>query len=370
MGEPAALKVTVAGLKSQNPAAVSMKSPRPCRRHHTQKGRSPGSEAHGEYARACGARVNHRSAVRPGDDSFTAPELAATRPRRTMTAAHAASLILNKCFKVQTPAGRNARAGRGGGEQASRGGQGRGGQGWSPTRPSRRAVAHRWVPAALAAAFPLAPLLSVASYIIARADPNGSGARAAGAAGQRCSSPEPEGLPTQLPRDGGKGPSACPTRPLAKALGCGRSPSGSRERHQLRQLLQTPCPVSLQPRSRHRGARAAGRAGRRVSGEDKVPGDPPVARSAQPRHPHPCPGVGNLGPPAARDPSSPLSSQGSRGESSPGPSGRTTALESSQSREATPGVPEHRSYLALGRPRSGRAARGAWCTSARAWGGR
>ncbi|KAM7330142.1 hypothetical protein ACRRTK_011755 [Alexandromys fortis] len=92
--------------------------------------------------RACGARVNHRSAVRPGDDSFTAPELAATRLRRTMTAAHAASLILNKCFKVQTPAARNARAGRGGGERESRGGQGRGGQGWSPTRPPRRAVAH------------------------------------------------------------------------------------------------------------------------------------------------------------------------------------------------------------------------------------
>lgn len=253
-----------------------------------------------------------------------------------MTAAHAASLILNKCFKVQTPAARNARAGRGGGERESRGGQRRGGQGWSPTRPPRRAVAHRWVPAALAAAFPLAPLLSVASYIIARADPNGSGARAAG---QRCSSPEPPGASHAAPTRRGKGPSACPTRPLAKALGCGRSPSGSRERHQLRQLLQTPCPVSLQPRSRHRGARAAGRAGRRVSGEDKVPGDPPVARSAQPRHPHPCPGVGNLGPPAARGPSSPLSSQGSRGESSPGPSGRTTALESSQSREVTTGVP-------------------------------
>lgn len=311
--------------------------------------------------------MNHRRAVRPGDDSFTAPELAATRPRRTMTAAHAASLILNKCFKVQTPAARNARAGRGGGERESRGGQGCGGQGWSPTRPPRRAVAHRWVPAALAAAFPLAPLLSVASYIIARADPNGSGVRAPG---QRCSSPEPQGLPTQLPRDGGKARAPAPRVPSRRRSVCGRSPSGSRERHQLRQLLQTPCPVSPQPRSRHRGARAAGRAGRRVSGEDKVPGDPPVARSAQPHHPHPCPGVGNLGPPAARGPSSPLSSQGSRGESSPGPSGRTTALESSQSREATTGVPEHRSYLALGRPRSGRAARGAWCTSARAWGGR
>lgn len=232
-------------------------------------------------------------------------------------------------------------------------------------------MAHRWVPAALATAFPLAPLLSVASYIIARADPNGSGARAAGAAGQRCSSPEPQGLPTRLPRQGGQGPSTRPTRPLAKALGRARSPSGSCERHQLRQLLQTLCPVSLQPGSRRHGARAAGRAGRRVSGEDKVPGDPPVARSAQPRRPHPCPGVGNLGPPTARGPCNPLISQGSRGgESSPGPSGRTAALESSPNREATSGVPEHRSYLALGRPRSERAARGAWCTSARAWGGR
>lgn len=71
-------------------------------------------------------------------------------------------------------------------------------------------MAHRWVPAALAAAFPLAPLLSVASYIIAPADPNGSGARAAGAAGQRCSSPEPEGLPTQLPRDGVGGKARAP----------------------------------------------------------------------------------------------------------------------------------------------------------------
>lgn len=96
--------------KTHKPDALShgLPPPRPCRRHHSQKGRSPGSEAHGEYARACGARVNHRSAVLRGDDSFTAPELTATRSRRTMTAAHAASLILNKCFKVQTPAARNA----------------------------------------------------------------------------------------------------------------------------------------------------------------------------------------------------------------------------------------------------------------------
>lgn len=189
------------------------------------------------------------------------------------------------------------------------------------TRPPRRAVAHRWVPTALAAALPIAPQLSVASYIIAPADPNGSGARAAGAARQRCSLPEPEGLPTQLPGDGGeRPPSARPARPLSKALDRGRSPSGSRERHQLRQLLQTPCPVSLQPGSRRRGgAGAAGRAGKRASGEEKVPGDPPVARPAQPRRQHPCPSVGNLGPPAARDPCCPLSSHGARGDLAPGP---------------------------------------------------
>lgn len=230
-------------------------------------------------------------------------------------------------------------------------------------------MAHRWVPAALAAALPIAPLLSVASYIIAPADPNGSGARAARAARQRCSLPEPEGLPTQLPGEGGKAPSARPARPLAKALDRGRSPSGSRERHQLRQLLQTPCPVSLQPGSRRRGAGAAGRAGKRASGEEKVPGDPPVARPAQPRRQHPCPGVGNLGPPAARDPAALPARTAPAGISPWAQRKISHAKKTSQSREAS-GVPEHRSYLALGRPRSGRAARGAWCTSARAWGGR
>lgn len=197
---------------------------------------------------------------------------------------------------------------------------GRAGARWAglvpdPTRPLRRAVAHRWVPAA---AFPLAPLLSVASYIIARADPNGSGARAAGAAGQRSSSPEPQGLPTQLPRDGGKArPPAprVPSRRRSVVVGPFRKPQAS----PTASASSNTVPVSLQPRSRHRGVRAAGRASRRVSGEDKVPGDPPVARSAQPRHPHPCPGVGNLGPPAARGPSSPLSSQGSAGNLAQGP---------------------------------------------------
>lgn len=57
----------------------------------------------------------HESSV-PGplgtDDSLTALELTTTRSGRTMTAAHAASLILNKCFKVQTPGARNVDPGQ------------------------------------------------------------------------------------------------------------------------------------------------------------------------------------------------------------------------------------------------------------------
>lgn len=127
------------------------------------------------------------------------------------------------------------------------------------------------------------------------------------------------GAPHAASRRREKAPGARPARPLAKALDRGRSPSGSRERHQLRQLLQTPCPVSLQPGSRRRLAGAAGRAGKRASGEEKVPGDPPVARPAQPHRRHPCPSVVNLGPPAARDPCCPRSSHNVRGDLAPGP---------------------------------------------------
>lgn len=205
-------------------------------------------------------------------------------------------------------------SGRGGGERASRGRQGRGGQGWSPDptpearrgaqvgprRPRRRVPAR---PSALGGILYNSPSPIQTEAGCALPGPPGRGARA----------PSPRGSPRSSHETGGKARAPALRVPLAKALDRGRSPSGSRERHQLRQLLQTPCPVSLQPGSRHRGARAAGRAGRRVSGEEKVPGDPPVARSAQPPRPHPCPGVGNLGPPAARGPRSPLSSQGSRG---------------------------------------------------------
>lgn len=326
--------------------------------------------AHSEYARACGARVNHRSAVHRGNDSFTAPELTATRSRRTMTAAHAASLILNKCFKVRQPAARDAES-RTRWRGASVPGQaGARRAGLAPTRPPRRAVAHRWVPAALAAALPIAPLLSVASYIIAPADPNGSGARAAGAARQRCSLPEPEGLPTQLPGEGRKAPSARPARPLAKALDRGRSPSGSRERHQLRQLLQTPCPALSSP-----GAAAVGPGPRAAlasapRGRRKFPGTLP-----SPARPSRAASTGSLAW-ATWDPrlrATPAVGRASTAASA-GISPRAqrkigSTIKTSPNREASR-VPEHRSYLALGRPRSGRAARGAWCTSARAWGGR
>lgn len=90
-------------LKKKNPAALSHELSPPLRASSLAEGRPTASTR----ARV-EPRVNHRSAVHRGDDSFTAPELPATRSRRTMTAAHAASLILNKCFKVQTPAARDA----------------------------------------------------------------------------------------------------------------------------------------------------------------------------------------------------------------------------------------------------------------------
>lgn len=257
------------------------------------------------------------------------------------------------------------------GSERPGGGQGRGGQGWSPAPTPEARGGAQVGPRRSRRRVPARP--SALRGILYNSPSRSKRKRGARCRGRRAEvlKPRVRGAPHAAPMRGvGEGPSAGPTRPLAKALGRSRSPSGSCERHQLRQLLQTPCPVSLQPGSRRRGARAAGRAGRRDSGEDKVPGDPPVARSAQPRCQHPYSGVGNLGPSTTRGPCNPLISQGSRGESSPGPSGRTAALESSKRREATTGVPEHRSYLALGRPRSGRAARGAWCTSARAWGGR
>lgn len=218
-----------------------------------------------------------------------------------MTAAHAASLILNKCFKVQTPAARDAES-RARWRGASVPGQaGARRAGLAPTRPPWRAVAHRWVPTALAAALPIAPLLSVASYIIAPADPNGSGARAAGAARQRCSLPEPEGLPTQLPGEGGKGPERPPRASPRKGARSWpvpfrkprASPTASASSNTVPCLSPAREPP---PRGRGRGPRWQARLG----GGESSRG--PSRSPAQPRRQHPCPGVGNLGTPAARDP--------------------------------------------------------------------
>lgn len=98
----------VEGAKKINRHPFALTLPRPSRRHRCRRAAVPGSEASGEYARMCTPHESSVPVLGPrGDDSFTALELTATRSRRTMTAAHAASLILNKCFKVQTPAARN-----------------------------------------------------------------------------------------------------------------------------------------------------------------------------------------------------------------------------------------------------------------------
>lgn len=96
----------VEGVKMNQRPPFAVTPPHPSRRHRRRRAAVPGSEARGEYARVC--TPPESSAPRPrGDDSFTALQLTATRSGRTRTAAHAASLILNKCCKVQTPGARN-----------------------------------------------------------------------------------------------------------------------------------------------------------------------------------------------------------------------------------------------------------------------
>jgi hypothetical protein len=270
--------------------------------------------------------VNHRSAVHRGDDSFTAPELPATRSRRTMTAAHAASLILNKCFKVQTPAARDAES-RARWQGASVPGQaGARRARLAPTRPPRRAVAHRWVPTVLAAALPIAPLLSVASYIIAPADPNGSGARAARAARQRCSLPEPEGLPTQLPGEGGKGPERPPRASPRKGARSWpvpfrkprASPTASASSNTVPCLspAREPSPRGRGREPRWQACLGGGESSRGPSRSPPGPAAPPA----------PVPRRGQLGTPGCARPLLPAElSRRPRG-SRPGPSGRSATL--------------------------------------------
>lgn len=152
-----------------------------------------------------------------------------------------------------------------------------------PARPPR-AAGRRSSPTRL----PLAPLLSVTSYITTRADQNGSNARgrARPPAGPGARGPRPRGPPREAPRSAasrrGEGPERRTRLVPPRRRRCrGRSPSGSRERHQLRQLLQTHFTVSFQPGSRGgSGGGAAAAAGRKPSGEEKVPRGPPSARPA------------------------------------------------------------------------------------------
>lgn len=133
---------------------------------------------------------------------------------------------------------------------------------------------------------PLAPSLSVTSYIITRANQNGSDARCQGQSPGPGWMLAPKARGPRTRRRGarlqGGGRARAPPRlvpPRRRRCSC-RSPSGSRERHKLRQLLQTHFMVSLQPGAGcSRGGAAAG-AERSPSGEEKVPRGPPLARTA------------------------------------------------------------------------------------------
>lgn len=82
--------------------------------------------------------------------------------------------------------------------------------------------------------------------------------------------------------------------------------------------------------------------------------------------------VGQLGTPRARGGAPPRPARPPGARAPPPPPGgarRRRKLPRAAPRGAAARVPAHRPYLALGRPRAGRAARGAWSASARAWGG-
>lgn len=186
----------------------------------------------------------------------------------------------------------------------------------------------------------------------------------------------------------GAGRARAPTRfvPPRRRLCWGRSPSGSRERHQLRQLLQTHFMVSLRPgswlllrRGRGRGWKEPLRGGESSSGPSLARTAPgPAARpsprgarpAAQPAGPHQCQ-HGQLVTPGRRAvPSRPPGSLGAQGLPRPSGKQRRQKLPRAAPRGEAAWIRAHRPYLALERPRSRRAARGAWCASARAWGGR
>lgn len=186
--------------------------------------------------------------------------------------------------------------------------RGRGGRtGGSPPSPASCASRHsRQADARSPTRLPLAPFLSVTSYIITRANQNGSDARRRGLSPSRDQMLAPPAHGPELgagargSRAGGR--ARAPTRlvPTRRRRCCGRSPSGSCERHQLRQLLQTHFTVFLQPGSRllpwrGRGQRWkeplwGGESSSRPSLVRTAPGPaappaPPRAPPAQPRSP-------------------------------------------------------------------------------------
>nr|XP_012421554.1 PREDICTED: basic proline-rich protein-like [Odobenus rosmarus divergens] len=137
---------------------------------------------------------------------------------------------------------------------------------------------------------PLAPSLSVTSYIITRANQNGSDARCRGPSPSPgwMLAPKARGPRTRHPgaRLRGGGRARAPPRlvpPRRRRCSC-RSPSGSRERHKLRQLLQTHFMVSLQPGSRLLPRRGRGRGWKEpLWGGESSSGPSPRPHRARPR---------------------------------------------------------------------------------------
>ncbi|CAI9177866.1 unnamed protein product [Rangifer tarandus platyrhynchus] len=356
----------------------------------------------------------------------------ATHFGRTGTAAHAASLILNKCFKVQTPGARNvstqarrregnctfrplpecSRGREGSAEHVRPPGRrppssprprwragstrrGRGGRtgGSPPARPPAPPRHSRKADAPSPTRRPLAPFLSVTSYIITRANQNGSDAR--------CRGPAPGCHWMLAPR----APGPRTRRQSARLRGKGQSAASARPSSE--KALPLPVPVR-KPRASQTasassntfhglppaGEPAAGAAGPRPGLAGAPPGrrkflralPSPALRPAPPRlqplsarrpprraarRPAPMAGWATYDPRAPGGPLPPVPAP-SRSGASPQPGGiqRRQKLPRAAPGGGAARVPAHRPYLALGRPRAGRAARGAWCASARAWGGR
>lgn len=233
---------------------------------------------------------------------------------------------------------------------------------------------------------PLAPLLSVTSYVITRADPHASNARSRArppAAGPAAGAPQPTAPRTKRPgaRLPGGGRAVAATRPVPsseKALlwpvparKPRASPTASASSNTFHGLLpaREPAAPVAGPRPRPGGSPPERRkflGAPPPPAPRPVPPRPPPRRAARP--PAPMSGwatcdprePGRLLPPARLARSRglpPTQRKTATSETSPGRAGQKSRR-----------VPAHRPYLALQRPRSGRAARGAWCVSERARG--